>query len=140
MELIAEQDVQIISTKESLFLTAEKQIVIRVGGTYDRFSSAGIDMGTAGRWVAHASHHSMVGPATMASPRVDLPRGSINFNDSYILRDELTNEPLSKMRYEMTLANGKIIKGITGADGAVPMQEELHPDQVRFRLLGEEQE
>lgn len=84
MELIAEQDVHIISTKKSLYLTAEKEIVLRVGGTYLCLNPAGIEMGTSGRWEAHASHHAMVGPATMGSPRIDLPRGSINFNDSYI--------------------------------------------------------
>jgi type VI secretion system secreted protein VgrG len=140
LEVIADQVLHLISAKKSVHLTAAEEIILNAGGSYIRVNAAGIEQGTNGRWLVHAASHSMSGPASMQVPKTSLPQGAIRFNDSYIVQDAVTEDPIEKMSYEIILPNGGKTSGVTGKDGVIPLQKDLHPEQLQIRLLGVEDE
>jgi type VI secretion system secreted protein VgrG len=139
LDLIAQKVLRIISTQESIQLTAAKEILLCADGSYIRVSGHGVESGTQGRFVARASSHSLEGPDSESPVIPDLPEGSIRFRDTYVAEDEFTGEPIDKMRYEITYPNGSKVTGVTGKDGRLPEQKSLQPDMLTIRLLGVEE-
>ncbi len=139
MELIADQVLQLISAKKSVRITAAEEIILNAGGSYIRVNSGGIEQGTRGKWVVHASTRKMVGPDSMTPPLPELPQGAIQFNEQFCVVDEITGKPLGKVRYELHFDDGGVVSGVTGEDGLIPMQERLNPEKVAIKLLGKEE-
>jgi uncharacterized protein (DUF2345 family) len=50
--------------------------------------------------------------------------------------DEITEEPVGNMRYELHFDDGSIVSGVTADDGIIPRQERLNPSKVTIKLLG----
>lgn len=56
---------KITQTAERITINAKEEVVINGGGSYLKFRDGSIEMGTSGKFVAHASKHSLPGPKTM---------------------------------------------------------------------------
>jgi type VI secretion system secreted protein VgrG len=69
IEIIAEQVLKLISAKANIEITAAKEILLNAGGSYLRINAQGIEHGTGGAWVAHASQHKLEGPKNLAAVR-----------------------------------------------------------------------
>ena len=139
LDVIAQKVLRIISTQESIQLTAAREILLNADGSYIRINGSGIFSGTQGRFVAHASNHSFVGPDSQSPILPDLPMGEIGFNDEYIVRNNMTGLPIDRMKYEIAYPNGGKVTGITGKDGKIPMQESISPDLLTITLLGKQE-
>jgi type VI secretion system secreted protein VgrG len=138
LDVIAQKVLRIISTQESIQLTAAREILLCADGSYIRVSGHGVESGTRGRFVARAASHSLEGPDSESPAIPDLPEGAILFQNKYVVEDEFTREPIDKMRYEITYPNGSKVTGVTGKDGMLPEQKSLQPDLLTIRLLGVE--
>jgi type VI secretion system secreted protein VgrG len=58
----------ITQTASRIVISAKEDIVINGGGSYARFSAAGIEHGTSGTFVAHAASHHLDPAKSMAAP------------------------------------------------------------------------
>jgi type VI secretion system secreted protein VgrG len=58
----------ITHTANRIVINAKEDIVINGGGSYVKFSAAGIEHGTNGTFVAHAASHDLVSAKSMAAP------------------------------------------------------------------------
>lgn len=56
---------KITQTAERITINAKEEVVINGGGSYVKFCEGSIEMGTSGKFVAHASKHSLPGPKTL---------------------------------------------------------------------------
>ncbi len=57
------------------------------------------------------------------------------FNDTLYLADA-NDKAFAKRHYEITRADGSVTKGITGADGGIPILRNDEPEQLAIRILG----
>ncbi len=106
----------ITETAETISFTAKEELVINGGGSFSRFTDGNITHGTAGVWDVNAANKAMEGPkslpVTLAVPPVKDP-----FNEMFVLRDKKGN-PVPNFPYKVTLADGRVLQGITDAHGA----------------------
>ncbi|HAT32372.1 MAG TPA: type VI secretion system tip protein VgrG, partial [Janthinobacterium sp.] len=58
----------ITQTGNRIIISAKEDITINGGGSYAKFSAAGIEHGTNGSFVAHAATHSFPGAQSMSAP------------------------------------------------------------------------
>jgi len=123
----------ITQTGNRIVINAKEDIVINGGGSYVKFSKAGIEHGTTGVFVAHAASHSLIGPKSLALASNEMEKG--HFDQTPILRD--LDGPLANRKFELTREDGTIIKGSTDAEGRMPVQKGIDMTTAKLRILGE---
>jgi type VI secretion system secreted protein VgrG len=107
--------ISITETAESITLTAKEELTINGGGSFSTFNSGSITHGTAGVWDMNAATVAMDGakslPVSLAVPPTKDP-----FNEMFVLKDTKGN-PVPNFPYKVTLANGKVVRGVTDEAG-----------------------
>ncbi|HDX1482392.1 TPA: type VI secretion system Vgr family protein, partial [Escherichia coli] len=114
MELLAQKSIEITSTEDEIKITAKKKITLNGGGSYIRLDACGIEAGTPGEYNVKAGYYgrkpkAKLTPELMAFPVIK----SEDFNQSFILLDENTGQPLINWPYELELESGLKMSGIT---------------------------
>jgi type VI secretion system secreted protein VgrG len=114
IEIIAEQVLNLISNKNSINITANKEIVLQAGGSYIKVSAQGIEQGTGGKWEAKASMHKTSGPARLPdSQRVWPGHIETKFSSKLVvdkqLHDLLAGEGAGKVPYKFIDAEGTVV-------------------------------
>ncbi|CAH0145544.1 Actin cross-linking toxin VgrG1 [Massilia sp. Bi118] len=123
----------ITQTGNRIVINAKEDIVINGGGSYVKFSKAGIEHGTTGTFVAHAASHSFVDPKSLALASNEMEKG--HFDQTPVLRD--LDGPLANRKFELTREDGTIIKGATDAEGRMPIQKGIDMATAKLKILGE---
>ncbi|HFX4384510.1 TPA: type VI secretion system Vgr family protein, partial [Escherichia coli] len=100
MELLAQKSIEITSTEDEIKITAKKKITLNGGGSYIRLDACGIEAGTPGEYNVKAGYYgrkpkAKLTPELMAFPVIK----SEDFNQSFILLDENTGQPLINWPY-----------------------------------------
>ncbi|HCD2354766.1 TPA: type VI secretion system tip protein VgrG, partial [Escherichia coli] len=118
MELLAQKSIEITSTEDEIKITAKKKIPLNGGGSYIRLDACGIEAGTPGEYNVKAGYYgrkpkAKLTPELMAFPVIK----SEDFNQSFILLDENTGQPLINWPYELELESGLKMSGITDENG-----------------------
>ncbi|EFH8263170.1 type VI secretion system tip protein VgrG [Escherichia coli] len=118
MELLAQKSIEITSTEDEIKITAKKKITLNGGGSYIRLDACGIEAGTPGEYNVKAGYYGRkpkaeLTPELMAFPVIK----SEDFNQSFILLDENTGQPLINWPYELELESGLKMSGITDENG-----------------------
>ncbi|HFX4728250.1 TPA: type VI secretion system Vgr family protein [Escherichia coli] len=118
MELLAQKSIEITSTEDEIKITAKKKITLNGGGSYIRLDACGIEAGTPGEYNVKAGYYgrkpkAKLTPELMAFPVIK----SEYFNQSFILLDENTGQPLINWPYELELESGLKMSGITDENG-----------------------
>lgn len=116
-----------------IIINAKEDIVINGGGSYVKFSKAGIEHGTTGTFVAHAASHSLIDPKSLALASNEMEKG--HFDQTPILRD--LEGPVANRKFELTREDGTIIRGVTDAEGRIPIQKGIDMATAKLRILGE---
>lgn len=57
------------------------------------------------------------------------------FNETLYLADP-DDRPFANRHYELTREDGSVVRGITAADGGIPIQRSDHPERLGIRILG----
>jgi type VI secretion system secreted protein VgrG len=123
----------ITQTGNRIVINAKEDIVINGGGSYVKFSKAGIEHGTTGTFVAHAASHSLTDPKSLALASNEMEKG--HFDQTPILRD--LDGPLANRKFELMREDGTIIRGVTDAEGRMPIQKGIDMATAKLRILGE---
>jgi len=123
----------ITQTGNRIVINAKEDIVINGGGSYVKFSKAGIEHGTTGTFVAHAASHSFIDPKSLALASNEMEKG--HFDQTPVLRD--FDGPLANRKFELTREDGTIIRGLTDAEGRLPIQKGIDMATAKLRILGE---
>ena len=132
MKLVAAQaDIDIQALNNCIHMLAKDEITIRAdkirieaatelhldgGGSYANYKGAGIESGTTGPHVRHASVHGMVGPSSTGRP--SLPEGRKPGKGQLELTHRYANaQGLKSATYEVTDAAGQVKTGQLDAKG-----------------------
>jgi type VI secretion system secreted protein VgrG len=117
INMLAKLDIR--QTANRILITAKEEVIINGAGSYLKFSANGIEQGTTGTHVSHASTHSFVGPkaiiasASMAQS-LDEEESEI-VEEFYSFLDE-NHFPVDGYNYKIESSDGKT-KGKVGATG-----------------------
>jgi type VI secretion system secreted protein VgrG len=139
VEIIAEQVLKLISTKQSIEIAADREILLHAGGSFIRISAKGIEQGTSGKWEAHAASHAATGPQNLdasfaAMPAAELGPHSLRFAfpgaDDIVMALGVVGKP-----YRIFDQLGQqVAAGVVGEDGRLPRVEVEDNDQLTLHL------
>lgn len=121
------------TTKAKRIILDADEIWIKAGGSYTRWSAAGIEDGTQGPRTIKSASFSRQGPSSVAQHMNSLPQAK--FNDPYVLRNRITGEVMKNHPYELVRGDGTRLTGITNELGHVPEQKSDDVESVMLRAL-----
>ncbi|MET3494731.1 type VI secretion system Vgr family protein [Variovorax boronicumulans] len=130
IHLLAKDEVTIRADK--IRIEAKTELVINGGGSYARYKGGGIQSGTSGPHVQHASVHSMVGPSSASRP--GLPdglkpgKGQLELTHRYA-----NNHGLKGADYKVTDSAGQVKTGTLDDKGFAAVSG-LAPGGARIEL------
>jgi len=104
------------------------------GGASITIAGGNITVQCPGTITVHASNKSFTGPTSLSREMNSWP--TAKFNDYFVVLDH-ENNPVPGQAYEITRADGAIIRGVTDANGRTTLQQGLSIEGIRVRILGE---
>ncbi|PWV54986.1 uncharacterized protein (DUF2345 family), partial [Frischella perrara] len=119
LNMAAKQDIKIDSVDGKLTVTASQELMLMCGGSYIKLSGEGIELGTADNVYIKSSALQKMGPEISQIDSLYLPCKTDDslYHIKFLLKDTNTNEPLKNVKYEIILANGIKLKGISDNKG-----------------------
>ncbi|MCY1291883.1 type VI secretion system Vgr family protein [compost metagenome] len=133
IRLQADQSVEVSASHQHVLVSAKEHITLMCGGAYLTLKDGNIELGMPGDFIVKAAKHSLIGPAH-ASTTFNA-WDSTPFDDTYVLRDENTLEPLAHRTVELRRGDGAIQILTTDARGRLPKQQDLAMDRVQIHVL-----
>jgi type VI secretion system secreted protein VgrG len=117
LDIIAEKVLRLLSTTSRIEIHAKDEVTISAGGSSLKIDGSGITNSTSGKWTAHASIHTMPGPATSPYVMPHIPKTDIQKSDLEFRHLTDWGEPLAGAAYKAILGDGSIRKGTLDAQG-----------------------
>lgn len=114
----AQVSVTIASTTADVNVAANKHLLLTAGGAYIRLQGGDIELGAPGKIEFKAARKEWTGAQDATVPGVDLPKQGSRLNDEqFLLKDELSGDPLPFTPYRILVEDGREIRGVTNERG-----------------------
>lgn len=133
MHLMSDKDMRITSANGRVTIEAKEELLFKCGGSYVRIAPTGIEDGTRGNRTIKSAAFSRQGPSSLAETMNTWKHA--RFDDSYVVRNPSTGEPLTNVQAEIKRDDGSVLKVLTDELGKTPQQKSLFTEHVRIRLL-----
>jgi type VI secretion system secreted protein VgrG len=103
-----------------------------VGGASVTIEGGNITVECPGKILVQASKKSFSGPEHLSRSFNDWP--TTNFDKQVVLKLH-TGEPAANRKYEITREDGAVIRGVTDAQGRMPIQKGQFLGQLKVTVL-----
>ncbi|MFI4919737.1 MAG: DUF2345 domain-containing protein, partial [Legionellales bacterium] len=135
MELIASLGLKIISTQDSVEITASKNITLTAGGSQIKIGGEGITLTSPSPINYKAAQHVFAGGARV---NVQLPNLPTSYAGHFQVLTEGAGIAAVGAKYIMTLPNGQKIFGTTDSEGKTLLAYTDSPKPIDLQILADE--
>jgi len=133
LRLQSREQLKLVSANAQLEMAAGKTIhLATAGGASLTIEGGNITFACPGAITVHAGKKSFLGPTQLS--REMNSWSETKFDEGFELRDP-AGDLIRNMPYKLTRADGAIIRGITDADGRIPVQKGLGLERVVIEIL-----
>ncbi|HAS1093418.1 TPA: type VI secretion system tip protein VgrG, partial [Enterobacter cloacae] len=108
-----------ISSGRKLIVTAQDELTLICGGGYIKISGGNVEIGGPGKLFIKNSGIKKAGSGSMQGVMKSFEPEC--FDEKFIIRNALTQEPLPGKAYKITMPNGSVVTGITDSQGATTL-------------------
>ncbi len=137
MQIAAKGDVSIQSQSSHIDWAAAKKIVLATaGGASVTIEGGNIVFECPGTITIEAGKKSFTGPATYAHGMNAMPGGG-KFDEEMVLAWFYDKKPVVNRRFEITRADGTVVRGVTDDAGKTGLQKSEFFEALEFKLLDE---
>lgn len=137
LDLIAEKELRVFSTKDQVKISSPKEIMLTAGSSYIKINASGVEIGTPGKVEIKSDKFNISGPASKPHIMAALPRADLDLEPlpnamkitlaSAIGAPVYANEPF--VLYEDGV---EIAKGLTDAEGNLAFPR--NPDAKEYKV------
>lgn len=114
IEIIADQNIKLLSLKKKIEIVAAEEILFNVNGNYIKIDKNGIEQGTQNNWVVHANRHKFESEKTLSYV---LPAFKGTNDEAFRILDDKGNA-LTGFRYKIVIGdNEQVFRGETDEKG-----------------------
>ncbi|HBN6064673.1 type VI secretion system Vgr family protein [Enterobacter cloacae] len=123
-----------ISSGRKLIVTAKDELTLICGGGYIKISGGNVEIGGPGKLFIKNSGIKKAGSGSMQGVMKSFEPEC--FDEKFIIRNALTQEPLPGKAYKITMPNGSVVTGITDSQGATTLNSSDMIDDMVITLTG----
>lgn len=118
-----------ISSGKKLVITAQDELTLICGGGYIKIKGGNVEIGGPGKLLVKNTGIKKAGSGSMQGVMKSFAPES--FDEKFVVSNALTGHPIGNLPYRITMPDGKIIEGITSANGETALtQSEMVNDMV----------
>lgn len=117
LDIIAEKVLRLLSTTSRVEIHAKDEVMLSAGGSSIRINASGVTESTSGTSTAHASLHTMLGPATSNYVMPHVEKAELGKTDLEFRHLTDWGAPLAGAAYKATLSDGSTREGTLDAMG-----------------------
>lgn len=128
MRLLADQNVTISSANGRVVIEAEKELLLKCGGSYLRLSLTGIEDGTRGDRIIRSASYQQSTQQSLSQAMNTWEHAA--FDETFTVRWPFDDEPASHESYVVLRDDGSRIRGTADAEGKTSLQKSLFAESV----------
>ncbi|TCS36678.1 uncharacterized protein (DUF2345 family), partial [Paucimonas lemoignei] len=131
--LAAKELMRLIAANGHVDFAAAKSIELCTeGGASLKIEGGNITFACPGKISIKAASKSFTGPTSLSR---DMPAWSkTQFDEKFVITDELTGKPIKNQPYKITLPNNQVIEGITNEQGETQLAKSSSIDKIKLQL------
>ncbi|MGV2814333.1 type VI secretion system Vgr family protein [Enterobacter cancerogenus] len=123
-----------ISSGKKMVVTAQDELTLICGGGYIKIKGGNVEVGGPGKLLIKNTGIKKAGSGSMKGVMKSFEPES--FDEKFIIRNALTQEPLPGKAYKITMPNGTVVTGITDSLGATSLNSSDLIDDMIITLTG----
>ncbi|MCD0224359.1 DUF2345 domain-containing protein, partial [Enterobacter hormaechei subsp. steigerwaltii] len=104
-----------VSSGRKMVITAQDELTLICGGGYIKISGGNVEIGGPGKLLIKNTGIRKAGTGSMQGVMKSFEPST--FDEKFVIRNALTQEPLPGKAYKITMPNGSVVTGITDAQG-----------------------
>ncbi|MDE2422264.1 MAG: DUF2345 domain-containing protein, partial [Gammaproteobacteria bacterium] len=140
MELIASLGIKMISTQDSVEISASKNIILTAGGSQIKIGGDGITLTSPSVMNYKASQHVFAGGAAIHAEFPQLPNTTVQkYSHRLDVYNLFVNHNFSDIEYKAVLASGNLFSGVLDEHGRTMQIPNSKADKSRI-LVGTQDE
>ena len=137
LEVLADQEVTVISVNDSIRINARTQIVLKAGQASITLDGADITFACPGTFSVKGSGHSLGGGGSATAELQKLPDSRVKlFDQAFVLKNKETGKPLANYPYKIKRADGSLEEGITDEAGNTHLVAAAEAENVTIEVMG----
>ena len=123
-----------ISSGRKMVVTAQDELTLICGGGYIKINGGNVEIGGPGKLLIKNTGIRKTGTGSMQGVMKSFEPST--FDEKFVIRNALTQEPLPGKAYKITMPNGSVVTGITDAQGATTLNSSDLIDDMIITLTG----
>ena len=123
-----------VSSGRKMVITAQDELTLICGGGYIKISGGNVEIGGPGKLLIKNTGIRKAGTGSMQGVKKSFEPST--FDEKFVIRNALTQEPLPGKAYKITMPNGSVVTGITDAQGATTLNSSDLIDDMIITLTG----
>ncbi|CZX94670.1 type VI secretion system Vgr family protein [Enterobacter hormaechei] len=123
-----------VSSGRKMVITAQDELTLICGGGYIKINGGNVEIGGPGKLLIKNTGIRKAGTGSMQGVMKSFEPST--FDEKFVIRNALTQEPLPGKAYKITMPNGSVVNGITDAQGATTLNSSDLIDDMIITLAG----
>ncbi|HAV1745444.1 TPA: type VI secretion system tip protein VgrG [Enterobacter hormaechei subsp. xiangfangensis] len=123
-----------VSSGRKMVITAQDELTLICGGGYIKIKGGNVEIGGPGKLLIKNTGIRKAGTGSMQGLMKSFEPST--FDEKFVIRNALTQEPLPGKAYKITMPNGSVVTGITDAQGATTLNSSDLIDDMIITLTG----
>lgn len=130
MEIYADNNLKILSSKDHIEIAAQKEILLTSGKTYIKIADGNILIHAPEMVETKAASHPHSGPAAMD---YNFQNYDLGKDEMFVIKDN-TKTPLTNFPYKVLREDGKVFRGVTNGKGEA-QRIQTGPIELKFAVF-----
>ncbi|MFV8913410.1 type VI secretion system tip protein VgrG [Enterobacter hormaechei] len=123
-----------VSSGRKMVITAQDELTLICGGGYIKINGGNVEIGGPGKLLIKNTGIRKAGTGSMQGVMKSFEPST--FDEIFVIRNALTQEPLPGKAYKITMPNGSVVTGITDAQGTTTLNSSDLIDDMIITLTG----
>ncbi|MGL6009974.1 MAG: DUF2345 domain-containing protein, partial [Shewanella oncorhynchi] len=136
IELTADKNARLTAIKGKSLFNAKQEILLTAGGAYIRIKGGKIELHAPGKVSIKGGSHDWGGPQSLNQNLAQMPKSKPpeQNHEQFVVKDKYSGLPMAYQTYQIKLADGSIVHGITDKNGKTERVYTKAKEQIKLIL------
>ncbi len=135
MKIASQELMHVYAINDFVKVESGKGILLASGGGYIKIEGGNIDIVCPGKISLKAGQVKVMPGSNLSTDLAAMPKLQMDYDELFVLRNKV-GKAMPKMKYKITTEDGKVIQGVTDAEGKTEKVTSLSMTKAVISLLG----
>ena len=135
MKIASQELMHVYAINDFVKVESGKGILLASGGGYIKIEGGNIDIVCPGTISLKAGQVKVMPGSNLSTDLAAMPKLQMDYDELFVLRNKV-GKAMPNMKYKITTEDGKVIQGVTDAEGKTEKVTSLSMTKAVISLLG----